>query len=168
VLRCPSDKLRHNANPGYSKLYRRSYSMPTFGMSVGNWPPAETRQCGAGMLWNHDKDYTGIWDYIDPVIAGSPEPSHQTALRFAMVNEPAGTILMTERIHSNNMAGTIWEATIANANSHVADGSVRKGFYHGGIYDYLMFDGHAEILAPTKTCSNVSQQRHMWTIRAGD
>ena len=95
-------------------------------------------------------------------------PTHQEAVRSALIPQPSATILMTERAHSNNMAGTIWEATIPNANNHLGDATVKFGNYHGGRFDYLMLDGHAENLAPTQTTTNVAQQRGMWTIRAND
>jgi prepilin-type N-terminal cleavage/methylation domain-containing protein/prepilin-type processing-associated H-X9-DG protein len=168
TLQCPSDRVKINADPGYSKLYRRSYSMPAYSMTAANWLPGPTRQCGVGLLWNNDTAPIALWNTDDPVIAGSALPTHQEAIRSAVIPEPSHTILMTERAHSNNMAGTIWEATIPNANNHLGDVTVQSGNYHGGRFGYLCVDGHVEDLAPKQTTTNTAQQRGMWSIRAGD
>jgi prepilin-type processing-associated H-X9-DG protein len=168
TIQCPSDRVKMNTSSGYAKLYRRSYSMPAYSMTAANWPPEPTRQCGVGLLWNNDMAPVALWNPDDPVIAGAVAPSHQESIRGAMIPEPSHTILMTERAHSNNMAGTIWEATIANANSHLGDATVQSGNYHGGRFEYLMIDGHVEDLAPKQTTTNTAQQRGMWSIRAGD
>jgi prepilin-type N-terminal cleavage/methylation domain-containing protein/prepilin-type processing-associated H-X9-DG protein len=167
ILKCPMDTVPLNI-ANYPTLFRRSYAMPLFNMSASTWPPANDRQTGVGLLWNNDMGPTPYWNQEDTVNSGDPGPTHQLAVKSGMILESANTILMTERAHSNNMAGTIWESEVNNAAQHIGDGSISSNRYHGKKYNYLMMDGHVENLRPDQTTPNLAQQRAKWTIRAGD
>jgi prepilin-type processing-associated H-X9-DG protein/prepilin-type N-terminal cleavage/methylation domain-containing protein len=167
ILKCPMDTVKLNI-ANYPTLFRRSYSMPTFSMSASTWPPNSERQTGVGLVWNNDTGPTPYWNDVDTVNSGDPGAKNQESVKLAMILETANTIVMTERAHSNNMAGTIWEANIGNAAAHIGDGSISSNRYHGKKYNYLMADGHVENLRPDQTTTNLAQQRAKWTIRAGD
>ena len=168
ILKCPMDTVPLNI-ANYPTLFRRSYAMPTFQFSASTWPPNSDRQTGVGIVWNND---TGpqlpYWNDIDTVNSGDPGATHQEAVRMSMLLETANTIVMTERAHSNNMAGTIWESELNNASQHIGDGSISSNRYHGKKFNYMMADGHVENLRPDQTTTNITQQRAKWTIRAGD
>ena len=95
-----------------------------------------------------------------------------------MILQPAGTIVLTERIHVANLMMFAQRQDIRNTEDHMSfgEGSVYAPPYfyppaqkhHGGPFNYLMLDGHVEFLLPNKTTQNLGLQRGMWSIRAGD
>jgi prepilin-type N-terminal cleavage/methylation domain-containing protein/prepilin-type processing-associated H-X9-DG protein len=188
VLKCPSDMSpRPAVLVPPLPVYRRSYAMPRYMTSEGKledgspapWPPSADSQTGVGLNWYPTSP---LWNQADDAIGdGSlahPRPSQQLAVKGSMIREPTGTILLTERIHVENMMMFAIRQDIRNAEDHVATGPgtvfAPPYFYppaakhHGGRFNYLMVDGHVEFLLPGKTTSDLGSQRGMWSIKAGD
>jgi prepilin-type N-terminal cleavage/methylation domain-containing protein/prepilin-type processing-associated H-X9-DG protein len=208
VLWCPSDKLPVGATfaPPNNNGKKRTYSMPTHNMlrwSIGtrtpstatDWPPGPNNVTGIGLNW----DIGGLsgsvatavagvnWNTADPLpaTAASP-PKNQAAFRMSAVPESAGTILFTERVTTENLAGqslnaganTSPRSVINSANQHLENltgGAVQAftaiGRYHGGVYNYAFLDGHASSHKPELTLgrgTSLTTQSGMWTIVAGD
>jgi prepilin-type N-terminal cleavage/methylation domain-containing protein/prepilin-type processing-associated H-X9-DG protein len=190
---CPADR---SPPPGWvpagSIPQHRTYSMPTYiynGGATGPWPPGSDSQTGVGLVWDHG-NATGLtassarWDPADSSSpTAQPRPSHQLAIKVAMVPDAAGTILLTEKVRVGSLQGHPDDARINTANDHMpATGSSTtvapapgvpysyppKDSLHSGKYNYLFVDGHAQHLAPSMTTTNLGQQRGMWSIRVGD
>ncbi len=103
-------------------------------------------------------------------------------MRSTLILQPAETIVLAERIHAGNLMGDGELACIDHPGQHCESGSVplpdgRRHIYapadahHDGKFNYLMVDGHAELLEPDKTVApgaGLKSQTKMWTIRAGD
>jgi prepilin-type N-terminal cleavage/methylation domain-containing protein/prepilin-type processing-associated H-X9-DG protein len=188
VLKCPSDRSpRPAALPPPRPLYRRSYAMPRYMTSEGKlqdgspapWPPSRDSQTGVGLNWYPTSPF---WNPADDAIGdGStahPRPSHQLAIKLSIIPEPAGTILLTERIHVENVMMFANRQDIPDTTDHIGSGGAPvyapPYFYppadsiHGGRFNYLMIDGHVELLSPSKTTSDLGLRRGMWSIKAGD
>jgi prepilin-type N-terminal cleavage/methylation domain-containing protein/prepilin-type processing-associated H-X9-DG protein len=189
VLRCPSDKSPRPAALGPPPLpvYRRSYAMPRYMKSEGTledgspapWPPSPQSQTGVGLNWYPSSP---LWNRADdPIGDGSPahpRPSHQTAVTQSMIPEPSGTILLTERIHVENLMMFANRQDIPGAADHVGSGPgsvyAPPYFYppsesiHDGRFNYLMIDGRVQLLRPSQTTPDLGLRRGMWSIRAGD
>jgi prepilin-type N-terminal cleavage/methylation domain-containing protein/prepilin-type processing-associated H-X9-DG protein len=186
VLKCPADKVKLDSvsGPGFANNNgsKRTYAMPRHnmgGLNIGgaaqatDWPPSAANATGIGLTWVANSAPTMVrWDPQDP-ISGSPDPSHQTSLRRDAVMETSGTIAMTENVHNYNAVGHASQSFIPNASAHVQAGNgVTEANFHNGRFDYLMVDGHAELLQPSKTLgaggTNLTKQTGMWSIKAGD
>jgi len=204
VLLCAADKT-----PGPSWVARnthRSYSMPRYVQAdVGaGWPPNPAAKTGMGLAWNFS-NATGNstnngfnpWNTADknsydtsPTISYSgstpvPSPSHQYAVRSAMLRAPEDTIQLTERINASNLMGHPDISYIDNSSQHMTTGTAtglqggqdwtypnEKDYHPNGSWNYLMGDGHVEFLSPVATLGTTNQNRGlrtgMWTISAQD
>jgi len=194
ALACPSDKnqffqpalqnfLATLANP--PQYTRRSFAMPTYQTGgypsanpapPGQWPPNPDAQTGVGLYWEHltsTVQFGATWNSADSSTF-TPFPSRQLAVRDSIINDPAGTILITELMHADNVVGGPVRGMISSANAHyTAQGSqgvnYRKVDHHGwDTYNYLFVDGHVQFLKRELTTPNVGQRLGMWSIRAGD
>ncbi len=199
VLACPQDKVPPPA--WYMGIRnKRSYSMPRYiqgvnGATFANipWPPSPSSQTGVGLSWNFNNgDSTSSdnpWNARDPMPSGYTNsiplqaPRRQAAIYSAMMRDTSETILLTERISSNNLMGHPDGAPIDTASQHIASGNTAtadgdymvpnaQDFHPNGSWNYLMGDGHAEFMAPGKTLGmtnvNNAKQSGMWTILPND
>jgi len=206
ILACPSDKIPINPfflTPAVNGA-KRSYSMPNHSMNFWGtdprsnpparvWPIAPDNACGVGMNWDVGGAGTppspaslrpGInWNTADPVTATSM-PSHQVFVTFETLPDSSGTILLTEMLSRENIAGqagssgpTSVGATFAMCvgvvNQYVVNQSNTRPLssFQGGKLNYVFADGHTELIVPTKTLgtsTNILLQSGMWTILAGD
>ena len=144
VLQCPSDKL-----PPLSSVSRRSYAIPrgdyTNGVSMG-----------VGRTLN--------------VSAIPPD-----GVRLLNIPKPSQTILLTDFSSalckgdsSDNMAGNAGGSVVNNPTLQLTSGNGKT--LHGGSFNYLFVDGHAETLNPLQTVGSgtLDHARGMWTIDPND
>ena len=92
--------------------------------------------------------------------------------------DPAGTIFLSERPYNGNHAGYVSGVDLANANSHFPAGTTDPihaaqdpKTWHNNRVDYIMVDGHAELLQREKTLGRgtaLGTQTGMWTVVPGD
>jgi prepilin-type N-terminal cleavage/methylation domain-containing protein/prepilin-type processing-associated H-X9-DG protein len=178
ILICPSDKF-----PVYDStwtvpptVHRRTYVMPRHNMNATpDWPPSSNSKTGIGLIWNLSVapgTGTALWNSLDSTTGTSPQ--NQLCYREAMIENAVGTIFITERPNNGNHAGYSAGVTINNANDHfVASSSTPPHAaqdtrsYHGGSVNYLFFDGHAQLLQPSKTigtATSLSTVTAMWTV----
>jgi prepilin-type N-terminal cleavage/methylation domain-containing protein/prepilin-type processing-associated H-X9-DG protein len=161
IFDCPSDKyIRLNTT-----LAKRSYSMPrgsgaNSSMAAANFPPHPGSTGGVGLFWSTTA----------PLAAGT----RITPVRTAMVTAPAGTLLSMERATTGNFQG--------GDNSSVTDSPDQLLYipnttnpnpgldplaYHNGKWNWLMVDGHAELLPLDKTSrpgAALNVTSGMWSI----
>ncbi len=191
---CPSDKVRNavagNAVNNNQLAQRRTYSMPRHNMgtlTIGggapvvprDWPPSPANVTGVGLNWNFADVSLSAgrnWNTDDAVGAYpvNTAPSRQLSFRAPMLNDPTGTILMTERVHDANLQGRLQHSFIPNptdANHVQAGNGISVDTFHNRRYKYLMADGHAEFLEPLRTLGASNQrgrQTGMWSVAVGD
>ncbi|MBM3875297.1 MAG: type II secretion system protein [Verrucomicrobia bacterium] len=191
IIKCPSDKVENqanvnNVNSNYLAL-RRSYVMPRHNMgqiTIGgrapqavDWPPAPGNQTGIGLNWNFGNASLAMGvNWMNP-LPGSQTingPQGEAYFHSSMINDPTGTMLMTEKVHATSMQGNMTQAFIPNstdANHIQAGNGIRSAQYHNAKFNYLMVDGHAEFLEPLRTLGRGTArgvQTGMWTVAVGD
>ncbi|MFA6543379.1 MAG: type II secretion system protein [Limisphaerales bacterium] len=194
VIQCPSDIV--GSPPSYgSERSRRTYMMPrhdmgsaSYAVGVGgaatvaaDWPPAPDNACGIGLYYNNLAGGVSTpcpgWNPLDTTT--TPNPRNQAAFRAGQLNDPVGTITMTEYPHYQNWAGGSEIPPVANANSHILNttvantpsGPLTVANYHSGRFNYVLADGHVDLLRPDKTLgtgTTLTVQTGMWTVKAGD
>lgn len=157
VYDCPSDKyIRLNTT-----LAKRSYSMPRGAAMAGaNYPPHPGSTGCIGLFWSTTAPLA-VGTKISPV-------------RTAVVVAPAATLLSTERATTGNFQG--------GDNSSVTDSPDQLIYlpnttnpnpgldplaYHNAKWNWLMVDGHAELLPLDKTTrpgQPLNVTSGMWSI----
>ncbi len=158
-----------------------------------NKAPNPAAQTGVGIVYYFDRDMkVGSWwsgpNAATNVAWTATKVSNLPAVYTSMVQAPEDTILMTERVQYNNNsksteqkvgAVTAWVDQVswssaggryqAQVGSQIAPSSaVYTQWHHDGAWQYGFVDGHAELLLPAKTTSDLKKQFGMWSIRASD
>lgn len=156
-LTCPSDKLLRG--------YPRSYAMSAHDMRPENWPPNGEENCGVGLQWNPP----AMKKLLEKPITDT-NPTDVTGLAWikpGALPDPANTLLLTELIHPGNKLKDVLMASFRGPKEQV-DG-VRKmgGPIHGGRFNYLMVDGHVELLRPYQP-DVFTENAGIWTMKEGD
>jgi len=170
LLLCPSDDvppLEFAVKYGFK---RRTYSMPWNKMETANWPPQTNSATGVGLWWaSYSKGISSIASLTNAPV--KPIAS----VKLDMLLEPARTILLTEQAKSNNIAGNSSGARIKYTADHFEQGRGESAGHNNGMVNYLMTDGHVELLQPAQTVGHTGQvgtnaalHQGMWTIKAGD
>ncbi len=187
---------------------RRSYSMPqhnggnpnanfNYDAATGNviptnntWPPNPAMKTAVGLVMRqadpggaNSPPNNGWWAWrsnpIDDVAGRLSLIRSQPAVTDAVVTDPVGTLLLTERISALNYLGNAGWAEVEDSNNQFHGGTettsqmVNNSQLHGtDMYDYLFVDGHAEQLNRRATLGNVNtatdRQSGAWTVYAKD
>ncbi len=187
------DGIRSYALPRHSmnNVFEGGASAPFFGQAI--WPPSSDNACGVGIQWRIDQSGNpGVtWNTADAWNSGA-NPRYQTSVTEGMVLESSSTIALAEigRGERNPMSitdsgngarrcqqGSLENQVISTAANHLVSGINNRSYidpnsYHQNLFNYLMMDGHVELLNPAatlgRTNSNLSRQTGMWTIRPND
>jgi prepilin-type processing-associated H-X9-DG protein len=148
---CPSDKEpRGGAKP-------RSYSMPMYDLNKVDWPPDENCQGGLGLYL--DAARLANLHKTQPNISVGSVPQ----IKVPMVPAPADTALLVERISIQNaLWGTKFACTVSSKEQFDAKTFEAKDF-HGGRMNYLMLDGHVELLSRAQSGGFIGNGG-IWTI----
>lgn len=157
LFKCPSDLEPRGGAPA------RSYSMPMYDISKDGWPPGPNSLGGLGLYL----DTRVIQKVREADPAGSPNPL--PAIRMTMVPDPANTALLVERISILNALWATKYACIVSARQQFDAKTFEQKDFHGGKMNYLMLDGHVELLWPIQSGGQVgSGDQGLWTLRADD
>lgn len=181
VLQCPADKVPITSS--FPNGFRRSYAMPQHSMgqlaigprpvTAGDWPPNPVSQTAVGLNWDFAEATAAAWDTRDSIDSGYA--SHQLAIRSALLQAPSDTLILTERILSNNVAGQAPSGRIPHSGPYQflndANGTDWKHFHNDG-FNFLFADGRAEWLLPDKTLGPTNKVRQLqtgiWSINPND
>lgn len=146
LLRCPADTTGNRT---------RTYAMPLHDMSPANWPLGPENRTGVGLWWKY-------WENGNDSLKNAySKDGKMLAVRLEMIQVPASTLLLTEHASSINNIFAYNGATISGPDDHLDLKARRMNRYHNGKFNYLMVDGHVELLLPT-------QKPGIWTIYPGD
>jgi prepilin-type processing-associated H-X9-DG protein len=146
LLRCPVDTMGDR---------NRTYAMPQHDMSSTNWPPGPENRTGVGLWWSCWAGGNASLTNVVPAVGRIP------AVRLEMIHAPADTLLLTEHANSVNSMFAHDGATISGPNDHLDAKTRKMNRYHNGKFNYLMVDGHVELLLP-------AQKQGIWTIQPND
>jgi len=169
VLRCPKDSIEPVSVDPENVPGRRSYAMTAHKMNRSNWPPSEYNSTGVGLFWSA---YRKRGNSSLASIEGAPT---LPAVTRDMIHDQAATIVITEQAHEENFLNRPKFSTVKATLEHVDETILPLDSLHDGKINYLMADGHAELLAPEDTVGpegDVSDAADthfgMWTIVSGD
>jgi prepilin-type N-terminal cleavage/methylation domain-containing protein/prepilin-type processing-associated H-X9-DG protein len=189
ILLCPTDKIPNHVavnlvNNNYL-AQRRTYAMVRHNMgqltinnvapTARDWPPGELNQTGLGVHWNFADATINAWigtATAAAYLAGQNQP--QNSFRDSMVPDTTGTIFLAEHADGNNFQGNQNQSHMphAAAAQHIeADYGLDEVRYHNNRFNYLMFDGHVQLMEPLKTMGKGTvrnKQTGMWTVLAND
>ena len=130
-------------------------------MQPEHWPPGPGSATGLGLEWNRET----VLSLLDSDALQKPEKL--PVVKLASVPAPADTLLLTELIEPANvllgMAAPAVRGTASQARAF-KDGGLQ---FHGGRFNYLMVDGHVELLSPLQT-GGVDGSSGIWTLRKED
>jgi prepilin-type N-terminal cleavage/methylation domain-containing protein/prepilin-type processing-associated H-X9-DG protein len=157
LLTCPADRVgRAFGN------YRNTYAMSAHSMTAANLPPRPDMPTGTGLLWREDA-------LTPPTI-----PTTFTTLPESMIIGASATLMYTEHVASNNVAGNGGGASLGSPNNHIQSGqvptSVTAANFHNGRFNYLMVDGHAEAMKPEAGIGTgtLAAPKGVWTVLSTD
>ncbi|HXI70052.1 MAG TPA: H-X9-DG-CTERM domain-containing protein [Verrucomicrobiae bacterium] len=158
---CPSDRLKRDSP--------RSYAMSQHDMKPENWPLGANNATGLGLAWTE----TTIKKYLpDNKRAEGPTIDELSLIKLSMILEPADTLLLSELISATNKFRHAAQSGLDGPSIQLeflkGDGKV----FHGGRFNYLMLDGHVELLSSHETqnvgIGDANWHLGIWTIKAGD
>ena len=178
---------RHNMGPN---TVIGSWNSGVAGATIGgrapkavDWPPNPLNETGVGLNWaDTSTSVKAGWDTRDSGSnAATNSPYQQAAVRVAMLQQPNEVIAFTEQVRDTSYL-TLGSAYIDTPNIHfvtsanIANGgsmTIDSKSYHNALLNYLMADGHVELLNPAETVArtnrgNLSTQTGMWTISPND
>ena len=159
---CPSDTL--------VRAHPRTYVMAWHDMGPDFWPPGSDNATGVGLTWDkRTADAllgTGAWE------EARTNHSILTPVKFSQLPDPGNTLFLTELVRADNHYGNSWMAAVKSAQEQVGRFTGNRSQFHFGCFNYLMADGHVELLSPFQIGNAGSydavQQTGIWTIKAGD
>jgi prepilin-type N-terminal cleavage/methylation domain-containing protein/prepilin-type processing-associated H-X9-DG protein len=158
LLRCPSD--RNEITITWAQFgQRRSYSMVSGPERDGNnWSKGTLGkpQMNVGvMYWKRD---------------GSKADYDADGVKTTVVKNPSSTILLAENPKNNNITGNVWPAYVASPADQLDNYGKAVQALHSGRFNYLMHDGHSEVLQAKDTfgTGTLNSPKGMWTVADGD
>jgi prepilin-type N-terminal cleavage/methylation domain-containing protein/prepilin-type processing-associated H-X9-DG protein len=99
---------------------------------------------------NHRRDYSYNrgWSYGVAWMIGAPNPAYSIPVRLNMVDEPARTVLLAERYNKFG-AFKVWGCTVDQGDFSPWEAPEwQVNFRHLGLANFLMVDGHVQVLEP--------------------
>lgn len=154
IFFCPSDSASHHESP-------RSYAMAGNDMAPENWPPGRDSATGVGLWW----DKRTVLALLDEEALKKPEIL--PVVKLSSITSPADTVLLTEFIDPNNTLGSIRQTSVSGTSQQrqvFKDGGAK---FHRGKFNYLMVDGHVELLALLQTGS-LDGSAGIWSLKKGN
>ena len=148
---CPSDTVPRSGGA-------RSYAMSANDMQPAHWPPGPDSATGLGLEWNRDT----VLSLLDGAALQNPEKL--PVVKLSSVPAPADTLLLTELVDPANVMLGISPATVRGTASQARAFKDGGRQFHGGRFNYLMVDGHVELLSPLQTGA-LDGSRGIWTLK---
>lgn len=151
---CPSDPVRRGDSP-------RSYALSSHDMTPGNWPPGPENTTGVGLWWG--------WGDQEKLQGRETQNLDDLLLvKLAWLPDPADTLLLTEFPSKENRMRRVECVRVDSVREQgrPLSGDQLQRFHHGR-FNYLMADGHVELLTPLQT-GGLDGHAGIWTIKKGD
>jgi prepilin-type processing-associated H-X9-DG protein len=152
---CPSDHL--------SRPQPRSYAMSAHNMDF--WPPGPDDPTGLGLLWNS----ATLMRLGSAVVKSNfDSPELLPRLKLSLVPQPADTVLLTEFPAQNNRLAGISGTSVSDVRDQQQGLHAQSSKFHRGRFNYLMVDGHVELLSALQTGDLGGGPAGIWTIKSED
>lgn len=153
---CPSDPVPRGGFP-------RSYSMSS--RSMKGWPPTADDETGVGAWW--DSRTVSILG-ADKAQAARENPKLLPELKQCVLSDPANTLWLTELVARGNVMANLSGARVGTVAEQQKVFKDDRSHFHFGKFNYLMADGHVELLTGLQTGGMGPGVAGIWTIKAGD
>jgi prepilin-type processing-associated H-X9-DG protein len=158
MLHCPN-QLAAQGSP-------RTYVMPVHDMADLNWPPGAHNTTGLGLTWSDIQLKRKLG--AGGLGLAKKNPEALALLKLAALPAPADTLLLAEWGREDNQVGSRRGATVKDWETQRDLINQKPTLAHpGGRLNYLMADGHVELLLPLQT-GIIGAPAGIWTIEAGD
>jgi len=157
AFQCPSDQLAH--------ARARSYAMSAHDMQSENWPPGPANATGVGLVWNKENIQRLLGE--PAVKTAATNVDFLAMVKRSSIQSPADTLVLTERISSGNNLKDTGMAAISSPGQQFEQLINDKTRIHGGRCNYLMLDGHIELLSPLQA-GTLFGSRKIWNISKSD
>ena len=151
---CPSDPV-NRGRP-------RSYAMTSHDMTPANWPPGPENQTGVGLVWSNDE--------IRRLLGGKATEAMTknnfdmlALVKLSWLPAPADTVILTEFMHPDNNLKGVNRSTVSSPTEQQAVFNEKMPPVHQGKFNYLMADGHVELLSLLQT-GTLDGRGGIWTI----
>ena len=159
LFQCPSDREPHGGE------LPRSYAMTTYDINRAMWPADGSSLGGLGL--SLDGKSLRLARKAMPTEGGNYFP----AIKISIVPEPADTALLVEHINILNTLGATRQTCVGSTKEQFEAKTFEAKDFHGGKMNYLMLDGHVELLAPESVSPvppGIGRSGGFWTIRPQD
>ncbi len=140
----------------------RSYAMPAHDLLNENWRPGSDNTTGVGLSCDKNS--------ITTILGKDAAQEKLTIDTFALIklswiSDPANTLLLTELPIAENRFGLgAWTTVTVQDQLNIPNG---LRHFHHGRFNYLMVDGHVELLTPFQTGS-WDGSGGIWSIKKED
>ena len=151
---CPSDKNSHSGTT-------RSYAMSSNDMTLQNWPPGKESATGLGLNW----DVQSVSLLLNDEALKQPESL--PGMKLSDIPAPADTVLLTELIAPGNFMGSYQMASMSGSARQTQSLPNGGAGFHLGKLNYLMADGHRELLSPLQTGA-IDGTAGIWSMKKGN
>lgn len=160
-FRCPSDQV--------DRSRPRSYALSAHDMKPKNWPVDANTQTGLGLTWNANSIGSLLGDTVAK--AGPTDSRSMGLIALANLPDPSDTLLFADLPHRENNLKQLERTTVGSPGEQL-ESLEGGGGIHLGRFNYLMADGHIQLLSPLQTGSSggidIEGHHGIWTIKAGD
>ncbi len=135
--------------------------MPVYDINLAGWPPEPDSQGGLGLYLDNRT--------LRKARQAMPEETTRLvpAINLSVVQKPGETALLVERITSGNLLFNPRYASIASTTEQLGNSSVTAKNFHGGRMNYLLLDGHVELLLPAQS-AGFTGNGGFWTLWPDD
>jgi prepilin-type processing-associated H-X9-DG protein len=133
-----------------------------YDINQDGWPPDENSSGGLGLYL--DAKVIKKARETNPLMKSEVLP----AIKTSVVPTPSDTALLVERI---SILNALWQpkfACIISTREQFDAKTFTANEFHGGKMNYLMLDGHVELLLPAQSEGLVGTDGGVWTLRAED
>jgi prepilin-type processing-associated H-X9-DG protein len=154
---CPSDPI--------DRPTPRSYAMAGRDMDYG-WPPASNDKTGVGLIW--DKDSVAVLHDDDSVKNASNNLDSLPRIKMSLLLDPRKTLLLTEFIDGDNMLGRTTSTVVFSPEEQQRSLAAYDVVFHFKKSNYLLADGHVELLAGKQTTGLDGKSHNIWAIDVGE
>ncbi len=153
VFKCPSDALPHART--------RSYAMSGHNMLNENWPPGADNATGVGLVWNQENISRLLGEATAK--AAMTNTDMLAMMKRSFIHSPSDTMVLSELINSgNNLKEGRW-AVIESPGQQLEQLLQNGTRVHRGRCNYLMLDGHVELLSPLQAGDTYGNMK-IWRI----
>jgi prepilin-type processing-associated H-X9-DG protein len=130
-------------------------------MAPENWPPGPGNTTGVGLQWDARNEVKLLGSETTNI-------DDLALVKFSMLPDPADILLLTEYPDVQNRMGSLEGITVSSVSQQGSPISNNwPKLLHYGRFNYLMADGHVEMLTGLQT-GGMNGHAGIWSIKEDD